>query len=63
MKKMIFAIRKNLLKAANEEDGQGIVEYALILVLSSVALVTALGMFGSTLAERFDEIVNVVSSL
>ncbi|HUS59409.1 MAG TPA: Flp family type IVb pilin [Planctomycetota bacterium] len=60
---MIFAIRKNLLKAANEEDGQGIVEYALILVLSSVALVTALGMFGSTLAERFDEIVNVVSSL
>ena len=51
------------MKAANEEDGQGIVEYALILVLSSVALVTALGMFGSTLAERFDEIVNVVSSL
>ncbi len=45
------------------EKGQGIVEYALILLLASVALVTALGAFGTALADQFDQIVGVVVSL
>ena len=43
--------------------GQGIVEYCLILVLASVALVAALGVFGSALTLQFDNIINVVTSL
>jgi len=55
--------RKFFRRSAAKQDGQGIVEYALILILSSVALVAALGMFGSELANRFDGIVDVVASL
>jgi Flp pilus assembly pilin Flp len=46
-----------------DEEGQGIVEYSLIILLSSVAVVSALGLFGSSLADRFDTIANVVTSL
>jgi len=46
-----------------DEEGQGIAEYGLIILLSSIAVVTALGMFGSNLSERFDEIVRVVAGL
>ena len=45
------------------ESGQGITEYGLIILLAGIALVTALGLFGSSLAERFDDIVTVVVSL
>ena len=64
MRRIAFATWHKLFRrTAREEDGQGIVEYALILILSSVALVAALGMFGSSLSDKFDEIVDVVVSL
>jgi len=47
----------------NPQQGQGITEYCLIIVLASIALVTALGVFGSALADEFDGIVDIVISL
>ncbi len=39
-----------------KEEGQGLAEYALIIVLVSIAVVTALGLVG-------DEIENVFTSI
>ena len=55
--------RRALTRIVRNDDGQGIAEYGLIILLSSIAVVTALGMFGSTLSERFDQVVDVVASL
>jgi len=52
-----------MLPKPKPQKGQGIVEYCLIIVLASVALVSALGVFGSALADEFDSIVDVVISL
>jgi Flp pilus assembly pilin Flp len=39
------------------EDGQGLVEYALIILLLAVVVVTALGAFGVGLNSLFSTIV------
>jgi pilus assembly protein Flp/PilA len=39
------------------EDGQGLVEYALIILLIAVAVVAALGVFGVGLNSLFSTIV------
>jgi Flp pilus assembly pilin Flp len=39
------------------EDGQGLVEYALIILLMSVAIVIALGVFGVGLNTRYTSII------
>jgi pilus assembly protein Flp/PilA len=38
------------------EDGQGLVEYALIILLIAVAIVAALGGFGAGLSSLFSTI-------
>ncbi len=40
----------------NEESGQGMVEYGLILVLVSIVAIVALGSVGDTLGKKFGEI-------
>ncbi len=40
-----------------EESGQGMVEYALILALVSIAAILALTGLGTAVRERFTEIV------
>lgn len=45
-----------LSKFEREEEGQGLVEYALILVLVSIAAITALGLLGDALGPVFDQI-------
>ena len=40
--------RKNLMKAVENESGQGLVEYALILVLVAVTVILILTILGST---------------
>ena len=37
----------------NEETGQGLVEYALILIIASVAAIVALKGIGTTVSEFF----------
>jgi pilus assembly protein Flp/PilA len=40
--------------------GQGLVEYALILVLVALTLVIILSIFGSTIGETYSNIMNVI---
>jgi len=39
------------------EDGQGLVEYALLIAFVAIVIVVILGVFGQQLATLFDEIV------
>jgi pilus assembly protein Flp/PilA len=38
------------------EEGQGLVEYALILVLVSIISIAALTLLGTTISDVFDEV-------
>jgi pilus assembly protein Flp/PilA len=40
----------------NEEEGQGMVEYGLIIALIAVGLIIALGLMGTSLEGIFDQI-------
>ena len=44
---------KNWLK---DEDGQGMVEYALIIGLVAIAVIVALTALGPTISKKFNEI-------
>jgi pilus assembly protein Flp/PilA len=39
------------------EDGQGLVEYALLIALVAIVIVVILGVFGQQLGVLFDKIV------
>jgi pilus assembly protein Flp/PilA len=45
---MIFLLR--------EEEGQGLVEYGLLLILVAVALAVVLSMLGTTIANLFSQV-------
>jgi pilus assembly protein Flp/PilA len=40
----------------DREEGQGLVEYALILVLVSIAAITVLGLLGTDIAGVFQDV-------
>ena len=40
--------------------GQGMVEYALILVLVAIAAIVILGLLGSTISQVFSNVVNAL---
>jgi len=42
----------------DSEYGQGLVEYALILMLVALALILALSIFGSELADVYSNIID-----
>ena len=42
----------------NREEGQGLVEYALILSLVSIASITVLGVLGTDIGEVLDVVEN-----
>jgi Flp pilus assembly pilin Flp len=44
------------------EDGQGLVEYSLILILVGIAVVSALGIFGSSVEQLYQKAVNEISA-
>jgi len=44
-----------------EEEGQGLVEYALILVLVSIAAIFALTTLGSMLSPLFDKVSSALT--
>ena len=46
-----------------DEQGQGLVEYALILVLIAVVLVAAVQGYGEALRATYDRIVTLLASL
>jgi len=42
----------------NSEFGQGLVEYALILLLVALALIIVLGIFGNELADVYSNLID-----
>ena len=44
--------------AGADEDGQGMVEYALLLVLVTIASIAALTLLGSTVADVFETVAD-----
>ncbi len=42
----------------NDEKGQGMIEYALIIGLIILALITTIGLLGNSLANIFNKITN-----
>jgi pilus assembly protein Flp/PilA len=53
----LFLKVTDLLNRAKREEGQGLVEYALILVLVSIAAIVALGLIGTNITT----ILNTIS--
>lgn len=46
-----------------KELGQGLVEYALILVLIALVVIVALRLFGITISEMFTDVDGVLGSI
>ena len=46
-----------LRKGARRQSGQGLVEYALILILVAMVVIVILGVLGGTLKDVFSNIV------
>ena len=42
------------------EDGQGLVEYALILVLVSITVIVLLGLLGTEISEVFNSVTSTL---
>jgi pilus assembly protein Flp/PilA len=42
------------------EEGQGLVEYALILVLVAIAVITLLTLLGGTIGDVFQSVVDAL---
>lgn len=51
---------EKLKQLVTEEEGQGMVEYGLILALVAVVVMVAMGPLGGTIADKFDEIVTAL---
>ena len=49
-----------LLARSEEEEGQGLVEYALIIFLVSIAVITALGLVATQLNTVFGRITSAL---
>ena len=52
---------KNMIRLLKDEDGQGMVEYGLILGLIAVAAVVAIGLLGPKIKIMFEKANNSIS--
>lgn len=46
-----------------DENGQGLVEYALIMVFIAVVVLVAVGFFGTELADTYTEIIDELRAI
>ncbi len=53
---------KNLMAKMRNEEGQGLVEYALIIVLVSIACIIALGLLGVQIGNVFTSITGSLTT-
>ncbi len=49
-----------MMRLWKDEEGQGMVEYGLILALVSIAVITVLGLMGTNLNTIFTQIKNAI---
>jgi pilus assembly protein Flp/PilA len=56
------SLHHSLVNAESEQNGQGMVEYALILVLIAVAVIVILGAMGKKVNNVFSNISNGLSN-
>lgn len=54
----MVSLIQRLRRWAAREEGQGMVEYALILVLVSIVVILILSLLGGTIANVFSDIVS-----
>lgn len=47
-------------KLVNEESGQGLVEYALILALIAIIVIAALTLLGNNVNNKFEKVGNAL---
>lgn len=62
MSGLYLRLRELMLSARNEERGQGMVEYALILVLIAVVVIVILTVVGNKVNNVFSNVSNGLSS-
>ncbi len=55
---MLMLVNMLLTRLQRDEEGQGLAEYALIIVLVAIAVVTALTALGTQITGTFDGIVS-----
>jgi pilus assembly protein Flp/PilA len=53
---------RSLSRFLRDDDGQDLIEYALLATLISLAAITAVTALGSTLFSRYGNIANTVAS-
>lgn len=54
---------KEMMKFLKDEDGQGMVEYGLIIGLIAVVVIAALVILGPTIASMFNKVSDNLNSL
>jgi pilus assembly protein Flp/PilA len=59
---MFLGLQTWIATARDREEGQALVEYALILALVAVVAITALELLGTNVSSRLDEIANAIGA-
>jgi pilus assembly protein Flp/PilA len=62
MLRLFVGLQTWVATARDREEGQALVEYALILALVAVVAITALELLGTNVSSRLDEIANAIGS-
>lgn len=62
MNKLINAFNSSVVSFAKEDDGAQVVEYALIIAVVSIALVTALGNSSTGISSKFADLATRVGN-
>lgn len=55
---MLMLFRDYLLTKIKEEEGQGMVEYALLVALIAIVVIAVLVLLGPAIAAHFQEIID-----
>ena len=62
MLRLFVGLQTWVATAREREEGQALVEYALILALVAVVAITALELLGTNVSSRLDEIANAIGA-